>query len=147
MIVKFCAAWVLVAVFLVTGATAADVKHKFSIQQALELEQVKRKLAGNVAFYWGKQPYPAPLATFGTYKASRRVGKDQMDISTACALAMAEAVVSLRDEAERQGGNSVVGIVSNLKDEMESSESEYSCMVGRMLVNVALKGTAVTLKK
>lgn len=147
MIAKFCAALVLVAVFLVTGATAADVKHKFSIQQAIQLEPVKRKLAGNVAFYWGKQPYPTPLATFGTYKASRRIGKDQMDISTACALAMAEALVSLRDEAERQGGNGVVGIVSNLKDEMESSESEYTCMAGRMLVNVAIKGTAVTLKK
>ena len=144
---KICVAGILVEAFLVTGASAADVKHKFSIEQALQLEPVKRKLAGNVAFYWGKQSHPAPLATYGTYKASRRIGKDEMDHSTACALAMAQALVSLRDEAERQGGNAVVGIVSNLKDEMESSEKEYSCLVGRMLVNVALKGTAVTLKK
>jgi uncharacterized protein YbjQ (UPF0145 family) len=146
MIGKLCMACVLVAV-LATGASATDFKQKFSIQQAIQLEPVKRKLAGNVAFYWGKQPYPATAATFGTYKASRRIGKDRMDISTACALAMADALVSLRDEAERQGGNAVVDIVSNLKNEMESSESEYSCMVGRMLVNVALKGTVVTLKK
>lgn len=146
MIAKFCVALALTAL-VATGADAADVKHKFSIQQALQLEQVKRKLAGNVAFYWGKQSYPAAVATYGTYKASRRIGKDEMDHSTACALAMAQALVSLRDEAERQGGNAVVGIVSNLKDEQESSESEYSCLVGRMLVNVALKGTAVTLKK
>lgn len=146
MIAKFCAALALTAV-VATGAAAADVKHKFSIQQAEQLEQVKRKLAGNVAFYWGKQPHPAALATFGTYKASRRIGKDQMDLSTACAQAMAQALVDLRDEVERQGGNAVVGIVSNLKDEQESSETEYSCMVGRVLVNVALKGTVVTLKK
>jgi len=146
MIAKFAVALAVTAV-MATGAAAADVKHKFSIQQAVQLEQVKRKLAGNVPFYWGKQPYPTPVAIYGTYKASRRIGKDEMDHSTACALAMAQALVSLRDEAERQGGNAVVGIVSNLKDEQESSETEYSCMVGRMLVNVALKGTAVTLKK
>ena len=146
MIAKLAMALAL-TVGVATGAAAADVKHKFSIQQAVQLEQVKRKLAGNVSFYWGKQPYPAAVATYGTYKASRRIGKDEMDPSTACALAMAQALVSLRDEAERQGGNAVVGIVSNLKDEQESSETEYSCLVGRMLVNVALKGTAVTLKK
>jgi uncharacterized protein YbjQ (UPF0145 family) len=138
----------LVVTIGVTTAPAVDVKRKLPIQSALNLEPVKRKIAGDVAFFWGDQPHPPAEKTFGTFKSSQRTKMDSgKDADTACALAMAQALVSLRDHAEVEGANAVVNIVSNLKDERESSTTEYSCMVGAMMVNVALKGTVVTFKK
>ncbi len=65
----------------------------------------------------------------------------------ACARALASALLVFKDRARKEGGNAVIDLKSNLNDREEASATEYSCMVGSMMVNVALKGTVVTLDK
>ena len=138
---------VLVLSVGVTTAPAADVKRNFAIQDALALEQVKNQLGGEIEFYWGDQAHPPVVKTFGTFKTSKRTNGFGKDTSQACAWALASSLVALKERAEREGGNAVVNIVSNIKDHEESSTTEYSCLAGSMMVNSALKGTVVTLQK
>lgn len=136
-------------VFLFLGAAAVqaeDVKEHYSIESAMELEKIKNMFAdGDVAFYWGNTGHPGVAKKFGNFKTSKRTNAFMKDREQACAWAMASSLKALRDRARREGANAVVNIVSNIKDIEESSNSEYSCLAGSVMVNVALKGDVVTL--
>ncbi len=138
---------VLVACFLASPVIAADVLERYSIAEAMNLEKVKALFGDDIAFYWGEQPHPAVSKTYGTFKTSKRTnafGKTHVD---ACAWAMASALVGLRDRAAREGGNAVINIVSNIKNVEESSQTDFTCLAGSVMVNVALKGKVVYLEK
>ncbi len=126
-------------------AMAADVKKKYSIAAALEDPKIVEALPSNVALYWGAQQHPKISKTFGTYKTSKRTnafGKEDQD---ACRWALASALIALQERAREEGGNAVVNIQSNIKNFRESSTTEYSCLVGSIMVNVALEGSVVQL--
>jgi uncharacterized protein YbjQ (UPF0145 family) len=54
-------------------------------------------------------------------------------------------VIALQERARKQGGNAVVNIVSNYKNVITSSETEYVCGAGGLIAGVALKGRVVNL--
>lgn len=147
MISRILVSAVLFFSFLVVPVFAADVQEKYSIDEAMSLPKVSSHLSGDIEFYWGSQPHPPVTRTYGTFKTSKRtnaLGKSRGD---ACAWALASALSGLRDRAYKEGGNAVINIVSNIKNREESSADNYSCLAGSMMVNVALKGTVVTLSK
>lgn len=132
--------------FSVVSAQAEDVKEHYPIQSAMELEKVKNLFAdGDIAFYWGNSGHPGVSKKFGNFKTSKRTNAFMKDREQACAWAMASSLKALRDRARREGANAVINIVSNIQDFEEASESEYSCLAGRAMVNVALKGDVVTV--
>lgn len=65
----------------------------------------------------------------------------------ACQWAFLSAILSLQNRAEKEGGDAVVNIVSNIHNKPMSSENQFECLVGSIMVNVALKGTVVKLAK
>lgn len=133
--------------FGLNSAYAADSKVKFPIKDAMGLEKIKNQFDDDVSFYWGNSPHAKVTKKFGSFKTSKRTNGFSKARSQACAWAMASSLVALRDRARREGGNAVINIVSNIKNHEESSETEYSCLAGRVVVNVALKGDVVTLAK
>lgn len=147
MIKKMMVMCALILSLSVTYATAADVEMKVPIKEAFDLEKVKAVFSGDIAFYWGNQGHPKVLKKFGTYKTSKRANGFAKAKSDACSWAMASALRALEDRAVREGGNAVINIVSNIKNHEESSTTEFNCLAGAMMVNVALKGTVVTLAK
>lgn len=130
----------------VVGASAADVEKRFSLDSARSSAKVQEVLNGDIQFYWGKQAHPKVAKEIGIYKTSKRTNAFMKADEGACAHALASALVVFQDRARKEGGNAVVGLVSNIKNVEESSETEYSCLVGSVMVNVALKGKVVTLK-
>lgn len=128
-------------------AIAADVKKKFPIKEAMLSSVVQEALSGDIAMYWGDQPHPTVIKTIGTYKTSKRTNGFRKEKVDACARALASVLIVFQDRAEKEGGNAVINIKSNIKNNMESSSTEYSCLVGGFMVNVALKGTVVNLQK
>lgn len=142
-------AGVIVAACLLSAvsAMAADVKKKFTIESARSSAAVQQVLDGDIAMYWGNQPHPAIAKSIGVYKTSKRTNGFMKAEEGACAHALASALIVFQERARKEGGNAVVGLVSNIKDMEESSETEYSCLVGGMMVNVALKGTVVKLAR
>lgn len=126
-------------------AMAADTLVQLPIADALNNLAIKSELSENVQLFWGDQKYPEPQQVFGEYKTSQRtnaLGKSRED---ACQWALASSIKQLQARAHREGANAVVNIKSNIKNAEQSSASEYDCLAGRVMVNVALKGTVVKL--
>jgi uncharacterized protein YbjQ (UPF0145 family) len=137
------------AIFLIlsmaTFAVAADTLVHFPIENAFISLKFKSALNPDIKLFWGDQDHPKVKTTFGEYKTSQRtnaLGKARED---ACQWALASSLKELQERAAREGGNAVINIRSNIKNMETSSETEYDCLAGSFVVNVALKGTVVRL--
>lgn len=137
----------LLLVFGCTSAFGADRVMKFSLEDVKMYGQVREVMEGDITMSFGENPSLVVERKYGTFKTSKRTNAFRKDADDACAHALASALISLQERAEREGGNAVVDIVSNIQNREESSTTEYTCLVGSMMVNVALKGTVVTIKK
>ncbi len=128
-----------------SSATAKDEMEKYSIQEAFQYNKVSTQFDGSVSFFWGNQSYPPVVTKFRSYKTSKRTSLLSKERDYACSLAMAEALKTLEERALKEGGNAIINIVSNVNNIEESSDVDFTCMVGRVVVNVALKGMVVTI--
>lgn len=129
------------------NAIAADTLIQLPIADALNSIAIKSQLSDNIQLFWGDQKYPEPQKVFGEYKTSQRtnaLGKSRED---ACQWALASSIKELQARAFREGGNAVVNIKSNIKNVENSSATDYQCLAGRVMVNVALKGTVVKISE
>ncbi len=138
----------LTVVFLLciaTSAAARDAFVSFPIADAFISLKFKNELYPQIKLFWGEESHPKVKTTFGEYKTSQRtnaLGKARQD---ACQWALAASIKQLQERALREGGDAVINIKSNIKNREKSSETEYDCLAGSMMVNVALKGTVVKL--
>lgn len=57
------------------------------------------------------------------------------------------AMISLRDRAVKLGGNAVINIKSNYKNNLTSSKDNFQCGAGAIVAGVALVGTVVEVKQ
>jgi hypothetical protein len=55
-------------------------------------------------------------------------------------------MISLRDRARREGGNAVINIKSNYKNNLTSSDDAFQCGAGELTAGVALIGTVAKIK-
>ncbi len=143
-IVLHCA---LVLSLTATSAFARDVEEKYSISEALNSDKVKSAIYDDVALYWGDQEHPAVVQKFGRFSTSKRANSWGKSRYGACNWALASSIKALQDRAVREGGNALINISSNIKNHERSSATTYRCLAGRAMVNVALKGTVVTINK
>ncbi len=125
---------------------AEDRKLQFSIKDAMANQKVKDVLL-DIPVYWGSQKHPAVVKKFGTFKTTKRANAFLKSKESACQWALASAIIALQERAEREGGNAVIAVKSNIKNKEFSSPDKFECLAGGMMVNVALKGTVVTIKK
>lgn len=135
----------MMMVMAASNASAADVLQHLSIQNAEKMEIMQQSLDGDIKFYWANQQHPPVDITYGTFTSSKRTNGFRKPHEESCARALASALIAFQDRARRSGGNAVIDIKSNIKNREEVSAVEYSCLVGTMMVNVALKGTVVKL--
>jgi uncharacterized protein YbjQ (UPF0145 family) len=136
---------IILAFSFATSAFAADTLIQLQIEDAINDLSIKSQLSSGIQLFWGDQKHPEPKTVFGEYKTSQRtnaLGKSRED---ACQWALASSLKELQARAHREGGNAVVNIKSNIKNVEKSSTTEYDCLAGRVMVNVALKGTVVKL--
>ena len=136
---------IFISACIATSAMARDTIIQLPVEDALNSLAIKSELYTNVQLFWGDQKHPEPKTVYGEYKTSQRtnaLGKSRED---ACQWALASSIKELQARAHREGGNAVVNIKSNIKNVEKSSATEYECLAGRVMVNVALKGTVVKL--
>ncbi len=138
-------------IFLILGmatfAVAKDALVHFPIENAFISLKFKSELNPDIKLYWGDQDHPKVKTTFGEYKTSQRTNAFGKAREDACQWALASSIRELQERAAKEGGNAVINIKSNIKNNENSSTTEYDCLAGRMMVNVALKGTVVKLAK
>ncbi len=145
---KMLVAAVICGLCMGSSAYAADKLLHHTIESAKANDSTAQELlSGPIKFYWGKQSHPAVAKKYGNYKTSKRANGFMKSDEKSCAHALASALITFRDRAQKEGGNAVINLQSNIKNNPESSTTQYSCLVGKMMVNVALKGDVVRLKK
>lgn len=135
-------------VTLAVNVQARDDVMAFSISDAMATDEAKNILGENVKFYFGDiQPNEKVLRTIGEYKTNRKtsaVGKSAVD---ACQRAFISNLIALRDSAKNVGGNAVVNIRSNYRNNTTTSNDTFQCGVGGVIAGVALMGDVVAVEK
>lgn len=140
----------LITLFIVTPlfsnkAIARDDRLQFPVADVLDAEEYQGKLSGNVAFYFGPQEYGLIEKDSGEFTSNKKTNAFNKSDKIACQWALLSALKSLEQRTLKEGGNAVVEIYSNYRNEKFSSESEYQCGAGAFIAGVTLKGRVVKL--
>jgi hypothetical protein len=146
MIKLFGNAVVLAAIFGGSlPAAARDEQKSFPIGQALSSAAAQAKLDPGMKFFFGKQKHPTVTKDFGEWPTNKKTNAFAKSDLQACEWVFLSAVIALQERARKEGGNAIINIVSNYKNVVTSSESEYVCGAGGLMAGVALKGRIVNL--
>jgi len=141
------AAVCLLALGVASAADARSTTHRLKIADVLKSDEYKEKVGTAVAFYFDSQGAPQVAENFGEF-ATRKTTRSMIEKDEdACQRAMISALVSLRERAEKQGGNAVIHVTTYRKKTSTGSATEYECRAGDLVAHVDLKGTVVRLTK
>ncbi|HEX7935849.1 MAG TPA: excinuclease ABC subunit A [Paraburkholderia sp.] len=138
----------LVASFAMLSAAPAfarDSVGNYPISDALQSEP--GKVGDDVALYFAGQPHPAVVKKMGEFATNKKTNAFGKSDSAACKHVFLSAVIQLQDRARQEGGNAVINIKSNYKNELRESATEFTCGAGAVIAGVALTGEVVTLRK
>lgn len=127
-------------------AEARDTFHDLSVESANQSELGKEKLL-DLPFYMKGQEHPEVAQDLGVFTSNRRTNAFNKSDEEACEIAFLSAVISLQERARKQGGDAVVDIRSITKHNDLESPTQYRCVAGTMIANVALEGRVVRLAK
>lgn len=133
------------ALTLSAGAQARDDQRMYPLAEALAAPAAQGKLDPAIKLYFGQQAHPAVAKEMGEWKTNKKTNGLNKSDKEACEWVFLSAVMELQERAQKEGGNAVINIKSNYKNNERSSETEYMCGSGALMSGVALKGTVVKL--
>ena len=126
------------AMLLTSSVWAKNDVARFSIQGALNDPRAKEVLDPSIKLYFGKQGGGKKITQqLSANKKTNGVGKTD---EAACNWAFLSAIKTFQERAKREGGNKVVNLTSYYYKKEFSSEKEFECGVGNIMVGVTLRG-------
>lgn len=139
--------FVVSSLVLAPAALARDDIGSYSVADAMSVESVKEALdfGTDVRFYFGSQGHGAIQKNFGSFGTNKKTSAFGKSDEEACRWAFASAMKTLKERAIREGGNAVVNIKSNYRNNITESNDTYECGAGNVIAGVALVGTVVQL--
>ena len=146
---KFAAGAVAAAVvaLLATApvADARDTLQKFPIEAALAKAQASGQLAPGIKLFFGTQKHAKPTAQLGPARTNKKTNFFNKSDQEGCDWAFQSSMITLTQYAQRVGGNAIINIRSNYKNNEFSSETEYQCGAGNVTGGTAFIGDVVKL--
>lgn len=136
---------ILVSLAFAQPVLARDTLHRLPIADVLENPEYASRLQG-VSFYFGDQPHPPVSKNFGEDRTNKKTNAFNKSDVEACQWVMLSALVQLKQRADQLGANAVINIKSNYKNNLTSSETEYTCGAGALMAGVALVGDFVVIE-
>lgn len=127
----------------VGNAAAGDKVLKFPVKHALNSKLGKDKMLDDIRVYMVGQGHPGVGRTYREYQSNKR--SNGLSDQAACDKAFLSAIIGLQQRADREGGNAVIDIFSISNNKKTKSAETYSCLRGRSMANVILRGTVVRL--
>lgn len=131
---------------LVQQAEARDTLHTWDVQEALQHGQQTGSILSNVKIYFAGQTHPGVAKPLGEFRTNKKTNAFNKSDKEACQWAFFSAVKSLQERALAEGGDAVINVKSNYKNQEFVSATEFQCGAGVFIAGVALKGTVVKLK-
>jgi hypothetical protein len=135
----------LCAAIAATPAFARDSINTYPVDEALKSEP--GKVGDDVALYFAGQQHPGVKKTLGQFATNKKTNAFGKSDVAACQHVFISAVQELQERARKEGGNAVINIKSNYKNELRESATEFTCGAGAVIAGVALVGDVVTLRK
>lgn len=130
-----------------TAALARDDRNMYPLEDALNTEAAKEKLDPEVKLYFGNRKHSKIEKRYGEWGTNKKTNAFGKSDKQACEWVFLSAAMELQERARKEGGNAVVNIKSNYKNNTTSSETEYMCGTGAIMAGVALKGDVVKLAR
>jgi len=126
-------------------ADARDTLQKLPLEAALAKAQASGKLAPGVQLFFGNQKHPTPSAKLGETRTNKKTNFFNKTDVEGCEWAFLSSMIAITADAARRGGNAIVNIRSNYKNNVFSSETEYECGAGNVTGGTAFIGDIVKL--
>jgi uncharacterized protein YbjQ (UPF0145 family) len=128
-------------------AQAADTALMMPIAAAMAANDAQSRLGDSVKFYFADQPTPPVASKIASDKTSQRTNGFGKSADKSCNWVFLSAMLALQKRAHEVGADAVVNIVSNYKEKVVASQTEFECHDGAIMSGVALKGDFVKLAK
>ena len=138
----------IATMLLVVAANSAMARNSvanYEIEDVLTQTQHQGKLDG-VTFYFGDQKHSGIDVNHGEFRTNKKTNAFNKSDLVACQWVFMSAMLQLHSRAKSLGANAVINIKSNYKDNVMSSETQFSCGAGATMAGVALIGTIVKTK-
>ena len=129
----------------VPASYARDTVQSFSVEEVLNSADGKAKLGDSIKYAFGTTSLGPVAKNFGEFRTNKKTNAFGKSDEKACKWVFLSAMITLRDRAIAEGGNAVINIRSNYKDNVTSSETTFQCGAGAIIAGVALIGDVVTL--
>lgn len=136
---------VIASLLFVNPTHARNTLHQLPIADVLNNPDYASQLEG-VKFYFGNQPHPEVVKSFGQDRTNKKTNAFGKSDDEACQWVMLSALLQLKQRADQLGANAVINIKSNYKNNLTSSETEYTCGAGAIMSGVALVGDFVLIE-
>lgn len=134
----------LCAALATSHAFARDTVSSYPVDEALRSEP--GKVTDDVTLYFAGQKHPAVLKSFGQFATNKKTNAFNKTDEAACQHVFLSAVIELQDRARKEGGNAIINIKSNYRNQLTESPTQFTCGAGAFIAGVALVGDVVTLK-
>jgi hypothetical protein len=136
----------IILLFIVGTVESRNIKHLFTITDALESNDMPEKPDGSVKFFFGKEKSPKVVKTIRNEIITRKETLRGNTDVRACNLAFMSVLKTFEKRAKELNANAVVNIASKYGKSPElSSPTHFECHEGSGYVAVALRGDFVTL--
>jgi len=136
---------VLVALATPSAALARADFHDFPVEAALATALATQRLL-DVPYYLAGQEHPAVSLDLGEFKSNQRSNGFGKSDQEACNVAFLSALITLQKRVTREDASAVVDIKSVTRNKTLASATDYRCVAGNVVVNVALTGRVVKFK-
>jgi uncharacterized protein YbjQ (UPF0145 family) len=131
------------SLLVATAACARNTLHDLPVQGAKDSRHATTLL--DVRFYMAGEKHSKIAKTIGEWPTSQRTNAFNKTDEDACNLVFLSAIIALQKRAKAEGGDAVIDIKSTTKHNDLSSPTQFRCVAGAMVANVALTGTVVKL--
>jgi uncharacterized protein YbjQ (UPF0145 family) len=140
-------AWLAAILFLCAAPSSArNTFHDFDAAKA-KAEGSGHENLLDVPVYLAGEQHAGVAQDLGVFKANMRTNAANKSDEAACQIAFLSALISLQSRARALGGDAVVAVRSITKHNDLTSATQYRCLAGAFVANVALEGRVVKLKK
>ncbi len=136
----------LILLLAAGDAYSRDDRNRYSISDAMNLNQAKEKLNRGYTFKFGDQPHGTIAKNHGNFMSNKKTNAVGKSDEFACQWAFLSAMLSFQDRISQVGGNAVVNIKSFYKKNNFVSSTEFECGNGAIMAGVTFTGDVVTLK-
>jgi uncharacterized protein YbjQ (UPF0145 family) len=139
---------ILFACFLLMpGADVRADIEDYYISEVMSSNNAEIAVGDDILFFFGDEQHGEVLKDLGEIKTSKKTNAFGKPDEEACHWVFLSAMKALKAHAIKKGGNAVINIRSNYRNNQTSSSETFKCDAGTWVAGVALIGTIIEMKK